>query len=341
MIDNNKEIDNELELRIEDLKDLAAAADSQVRNDDVDRRLKAFLARQNARKRSVRLWRTVIAAAACVAVLLTVGIWKDEEKETLTKEDAPIVFHISKPQANVVVKSESGRKISSAAIDKEELVAESLPAAEERLVVDVPQGEKLTVTLPDGSRVYLHAGSSLKFPTKFNDSIRLVELKGEAYFAVAKNKEKPFVVKTRTMQTTVLGTEFNVKAQGTADDNVVLVSGSVSVAAAGTRLIVKPGQMLKVGSDGRLTVEEVDVTPYTLWRDGYIYFDDVTLKDALIAIAREFNCDVEFSASALLDLKVHFVADRGEGIGGVVEGLNMMGIVGLKLEGRVLKVTAL
>lgn len=329
----------ELNARMADLMALAAAADSQRRDDNVDQRLKEFIERHDTKPRCIRLWPVVVAVAACVAILLTVVIWKGMGTEGCMEQQNPIVFSIAKPKADVQVKSENGRKISRWNCMKEELVVDEMPAAEERLVVDVPQGEKLTVSLPDGTKVYLHAGSSLKFPTRFNDSLRVVELKGEAYFAVAKNKEKPFVVKTSTMQTTVLGTEFNVKALGTSDDNVVLVSGSVSVAAASSSRIIRPGQMLKVGNDGRLAVEEVDVTPYTCWRDGYIYFDDITLKDALIYIAREFNYDVEFHDSSLLNMKIHFVADRNEGIKGIVENLNMMNLVDVKIDSQRIKVS--
>ena len=150
---------------------------------------------------------------------------------------------------------------------------------------------------------------------------------------VAKDAEKPFVVKTERMTTRVLGTEFNVTAEGTAEDNVVLMSGSVSVAAAAQR-ILKPGERARIHAGGRLEVDEVDVTPYTSWRDGFIYYDDVTLKDLLLSIGHEYNCDVEFASPGLLDLKIHFVAERGEGVQGILDILNMMNIVTAELHGH-------
>ena len=328
---------------IENLKDLMAlaqAADMKGRNDDVEQRLQQFYRKQKAKKAKARLWRITMAATACLALLLTLALWKGTaDDETLMKEQQPIVFNIAKPKANIMVRTEKGKKLQAMPNNNEELlVAEVLPEETDRVVVDVPQGEKLTIALPDGSKVYMHAGSSLKFPSRFSDSLRLVELKGEAYFVVAKNPEKPFVVRTATLQTTVLGTEFNIVAEGTPDDNVSLVSGSVRVAAGGERRIIKPGQQLGFSTEGKLTVREVDMTPYTSWRDGYIYFDNVTLKDALLNIAKEFNCNVEFQHQEQLDTKVHFVANRSDGIKGVVEGLNMMNIVNVEYKGNKLVV---
>ena len=331
-----KDIDTIDEMK--DLMALAQAADMLTRHDDVDKRLQQFYSRQQARKRKLWLWRTAVAAAACVAIILSMAIWKGIADEDAPDEQQPIVFYMAKPKANIVVKTERGKKLRTLPSCDDVLLADALPEAEERIVVDVPQGEKLTVALPDGSKVYMHAGSSLKFPTQFADSLRLVELRGEAYFVVARNTQQPFVVSTPSMQTKVLGTEFNVLAEGTAHDNVALVSGSVKVSAAGQRRIIKPGQQLTVSPDGRLTVREVDTTPYTSWRDGYVYFDNVTLKEALLSIAKEFNCDVEFRRQDLLDTKIHFVADRSEGLKGVIEGLNMMDIINVEFEGQLIVV---
>lgn len=328
---------------IENLKDLMAlaqAADMKGRNDDVEQLLQQFYRKQKAKKAKARLWRITMAAAACLALILTLSIWKGTANdETLLKEKQPIVFNIAKPKANIMVRTEKGKKLQAMPNNNEELlVAEVLPVETERVVVDVPQGEKLTIALPDGSKVYMHAGSSLKFPSRFSDTIRLVELKGEAYFVVAKNPDKPFVVRTATLQTKVLGTEFNIVAEGTPFDNVSLVSGSVRVSAGGERRIIKPGQQLGFSTEGKLTVMEVDITPYTSWRDGYIYFDNVTLKDALLDIAKEFNCNVEFKHQKLLNTKVHFVANRSDGIKGVVEGLNMMNIINVEYKGNMIVV---
>lgn len=337
---DNEEKDNITIDELKDLMALAQAADMQGRNEDVEERLQQFYGKQQAKKRKARLWRIGMAAAAAIALLLTMVIWNGVAEDKAAQKELPMVFYIAKPKANIEVKTERGMRLRSLLNNYGELMAEALSseAEAERIVVDVPQGEKLTVALPDGSKVYLHAGSSLKFPSRFADSLRLVELRGEAYFVVARNPQQPFVVRTQSMQTTVLGTEFNILADASPADCVSLVSGSVRVKAYGERLTLKPGQQLSVSPEGKLMVREVDMTPYTSWRDGYIYFDNVSLKEALLDIAKEFNCDVEFRHQNLLDTKVHFVAERSEGIKGVIDGLNMMNIINVDYDGHMIVV---
>ena len=133
-----------------------------------------------------------------------------------------------------------------------------------------------------GGIVYLHPGSRLVFPASFEGDQRVVKLEGEAYFKVAKDASLPFVVMTEHFETTVLGTEFNIKTgnseQGTAAE-LTLVSGSVAfksnslkpvVNSDDQRVVLKPGQQLSFLND-QLTLNEVDVQPYELWRDGYLY----------------------------------------------------------------------
>ena len=150
MDDEIKDIDT-----IENLKDLMAlaqAADMKGRNDDVEQRLQQFYRKQKAKKAKARLWRITMAAAACLALILTLAIWKGTaDDETLQKEQQPIVFNIAKPKANIMVRTEKGKKLQAMPSNNEELlVAEVLPEETERVVVDVPQGEKLTIALQIG-----------------------------------------------------------------------------------------------------------------------------------------------------------------------------------------------
>ena len=345
--------DDRTDGRLTDILALAAAADCSRRNDDVEQRLQKMLTHyagkgqcgdaqtDGERQKNGgngggrrRVWMMRVAmAAACAALLAVMTMWRENSGAETAETPQPVLFSIAQPEADVTVKAEDGERIAAEVTDDDELDVSSLPETAERIEVCVPQGEKLTVALPDGSKVFLHVGSRLKFPVRFVGSQRLVELKGQAYFVVAKDAEKPFVVKTERMTTRVLGTEFNVTAEGTAEDNVVLVSGSISVAAAAQR-ILKPGERARIYAGGRLEVDEVDVTPYTSWRDGFIYYDDVTLKDLLLSIGHEYNCDVEFASPDLLDLKIHFVAERGEGVQGILDILNMMNIVTAELHGH-------
>lgn len=332
--------------KVNDLMSLAQAADEMLRNDDVERRLQMFYERQEQKHRPagksafLRVWHVCVAAAACAVAIVILAVGKEFDGAPAGGEDErqSVVFNIAKPDAEILIKSAAGTQIMNVTDSNGIFNAGALPAELERLVVEVPQGEKLTVILPDGSKVYMHAGSTLKYPARFVDTLRVVELCGEAYFSVVHDPCVPFVVNTSNMQTKVLGTEFNVVAGGTDDDNVTLVSGSVMVTANNNKEMIKPGQQLRIDSDEKMCVTEVDVTPYTSWRDGYIYFDNATLKEVMLDIAKEYNYNVEFFNSSMLDARVHFVAERSTGIQGIINGLNMMNIVNVVCEDRTLKV---
>ena len=147
-------------------------------------------------------------------------------------------------------------------------------------VLTIPRGENFKVVLCDGTEVWLNANTNFVYPTAFIGNERIVSLEGEAYFKVAKDAKRPFIVKTRTVQTRVLGTEFNIRSYTPEDTHVVLINGKVEVSntqgGAFTRLY--PGEDAHLQPDGNFILTEVDLDSYVYWKDGYFYFDDTTLR---------------------------------------------------------------
>lgn len=165
-----------------------------------------------------------------------------------------------------------------------------------RYVLSTPNGGTYQVVLPDGSKVWLNAASTLRYPSAFNKSQRIVELDGEAYFEVQKQRS-PFIVKTRSQEVEVLGTVFNINAY--ANETAVkttLVEGGVRIAAAANSaqtVVLKPGQQSTV-QQGRFSVSEVDPAAFTAWRDGYFVFNGTELKDAMKQLSRWYNVEVVY-----------------------------------------------
>ena len=162
-----------------------------------------------------------------------------------------------------------------------------------------PSGVKSTISLPDGSTVVLNAESKISFQSGFNDSIRLVALVGEAYFQVAKDLNRPFVVQSGNVRTEVLGTEFNVKAY--ADENkidVALNSGKVLV-SVGSSLVkqsyyLNPGQRIRVSKDNdQVERTNFDRKKVLAWKDGVIYFDKTSLKEVTTTLGRWYGVQFE------------------------------------------------
>lgn len=144
-------------------------------------------------------------------------------------------------------------------------------------IVSVPAGQRTNVTLPDGTNVWLNARTTIRFPEKFSTRTRTVELMGEGYFDVVKDKERPFIVKTDKYSIEVLGTKFDVEAYPDEEKFVTtLMQGSVkltSQASPSHQVTLKPEHKATL-KDGRLEVSKVtDFNPYR-WKEGLISFKD-------------------------------------------------------------------
>jgi len=163
--------------------------------------------------------------------------------------------------------------------------------------IETPIGGFYQIHLPDGTRVWLNALSSLKFPTSFPSDIRQVQLKGEAYFEVAKDKAKPFVVDVNDMQVKVLGTHFNINSY-TPQSAIytTVLEGAVAVSNAGLAKTVLPGQQLQYnGAHTMHLANEVDVTQITAWKEGFFSRKAISLKDLMDEVSRWYGVKVVYS----------------------------------------------
>lgn len=165
-----------------------------------------------------------------------------------------------------------------------------------------PKGQKSVIVLRDGSRVKLNADSELSFPETFSDSSRIVYLKGEAFFEIARDVDRPFTVVTDNIATTALGTSFNVKAfPDQADIEIVLATGKVKVINTSPSEIAKPDELTLdpyfratfTKANRGLHKDSIDVTETLAWKDGILYFRDAKLDEIKEKLERWYN--VEFT----------------------------------------------
>lgn len=155
----------------------------------------------------------------------------------------------------------------------------------------VPRGGEFQLTLSDGTRVWLNAETELKYPVTFTGGVREVLLEGEAYFEVAKDSSRPFVVKSEKLEIQVLGTSFNVKAYPEETQQATLVEGKVKVNAENHSRELHPGEQLNYLS-GAPEVRKVDVRSYIAWKDQRFVFNDDLLEEVMRKLGRWY--DVEF-----------------------------------------------
>lgn len=166
-----------------------------------------------------------------------------------------------------------------------------------------PRGRQFRIVLPDGTRVWLNAASSITYPTAFSGAERLVTLEGEAYFEVAKNEKQPFRVHLREgTSIKVLGTHFNVNAY--PDEQTIrttLLEGAVAVASGSSEVRIRPGEAA-AGAPGRpMQVTNADVQEAVAWKNGLFAFTNADIRQVMRSMARWYDVDVVFAGKATED----------------------------------------
>ena len=160
----------------------------------------------------------------------------------------------------------------------------------------IPRGGQYQLTMADGSKVWLNAGTTLKFPRTFADDKRAVELSGEAYFEVAKKENTPFVVKLNNMEVQVLGTHFNVKAYPEESNiKTTLLEGKVQLKAGNNSTLLLPGNE-GVFAAGNMVVNEANTAEAVAWKNGDFLFDKSDIKTIMQQFERWYDVNVQYEA---------------------------------------------
>jgi ferric-dicitrate binding protein FerR (iron transport regulator) len=171
--------------------------------------------------------------------------------------------------------------------------------------VETPLGMRSSLTLPDGTKVWLNAGSSISYPVLFANNSREVRLQGEAYFEVKKDKSWPFVVTTKKMNIVVSGTTFNCNAYPENDQvQTVLVEGEVTlVNQSATELAtLNPGELaIFDNSDQRISTTKTDLQKYIAWKSGKLMFRDDKMNKVVEKLERWYNVEFEIEDPEIAD----------------------------------------
>lgn len=299
---------------------------------------------ENRRKRF--RYGKVVRYAAVVLVLLSVGVyfWLDRSG---VKEITPVMYQISAgttgarlilgdgstvdiiKDRTIELEEADGTTIvtDSAGIDYSAITAKD--TAEIRNIVQTLTGMEYTLTLSDGTKVFLNAETKLKFPTIFKGDQRVVELEGEAYFEVRKDEAHPFIVKTVSMNVRVLGTSFNVRSYVNEHDvTATLVEGKVAVSDGEVEKMLVPGeQAVYIKETGKMEVKEVDVSLYTAWHSGKFIFRNETLEDMMIYLSRWYGFKYRFIDDQAKRVQLGARLDRYDNMNPIVEMLRKTGLV--------------
>ena len=208
---------------------------------------------------------------------------------------------------------------------------------EVRNMIQTLTGMEYSLTLSDGTKVYLNAESKLSFPVSFKGAQRIVALSGEAYFDVAKDAEHPFVIETRDLSVKVLGTSFNLRAYD--DEKVVtttLASGKVQVFDGRQFEDIISGEQVVYEKAARtMVVNEVDVALYVAWRIGRFIFRNDRLEDIMAYLARWYHVKYQFVDDDVKNIRIGAKLNRYDNMNPIIDMLKMNSLMEITLRDSV------
>lgn len=283
-------------------------------------------------RRRIRIGRYSGAAGILVIVTLAVGLlWQktDDFAVTPLARQQPLIQPGTKKAvltlANGAVMNIRDSSLSLRDMEKclagdslsQVEITDKRPAEVAYHTLFVPRGGEFYLTLPDSTRVWLNSETELRFPAQFAADFRSVILKGEAYFEVAHEKNRPFLVHSEHSMITVYGTQFCVTAYEQSDLVATLVEGSIGFKPPkGKEVRLKPSQQLTYSRETQdITVREVNTGVYTSWKDQLFCFEEQSLKEIMKILARWYDVDILFESPELKQLKMSGTLDKYEEIG--------------------------
>lgn len=212
------------------------------------------------------------------------------QKATLTLSNGKIV-ELSQEQATLQEQHGEQLRITDGQLHYKPNSAQT-ELASLKNTLTVPASGFYRMVLPDGTKVWVNSASELSYPLAFGKSVRKVELRGEAYFEVAHEKNRPFIVTTAHGDIKVLGTAFNLRAYNSASSNVTLINGSIQLTNTNkTTKQVVPGQKVEFnGNDMRVT--RANIEKEIAWQQGYFYFEHDQIQDIMEQLARWYDIQV-------------------------------------------------
>lgn len=301
--------------------------------------------------------------ALAAAMLLAVGtiLYLNLGKQKAERKDAVAVHDVAPGKDKAILTLANGKKISLTNLTNGQiasqrgikisktangqLVYETTGDAEikglkpEFNTIEVPVGGQWQVILPDRSKVWLNALSSITYPVHFTGKERNVKVSGEAYFEVAHNAHMPFKVQCGTQTVEVLGTHFNIMAY--ADEKLIkttLLEGSVKVSEGKVTKLLVPGEQAQVGLGKIAVTNDIDMEDVVAWKNGYFKFDD-NLETIMAKVAKWYDVDVVYQSKPDPNNVYAGKVSRSKNISSLLKIIEFNGDVHFKIEGRRVIVT--
>jgi len=261
------------------------------------------------------------SAAVAASLIISIIVLNQLSKETVDIQPVSQAINIMPARGAVSLKLSSGEvvtldsttkienklsgvtldnktgQISYLSVNKDNVVSESDLIKNQYNELSIPKGRSYSLLLSDGTKVWLNAMSSIKYPVKFSEGERVIYLTGEAFFDVSKDISRPFIVKTDSYEVKVMGTEFNVSAYPDEKmTSATLVSGFITIPQeSGGSIEIKPGEQYRFDKESsNSTIEKVDVELYTSWMNDMLRIDKQPLENIFKIIQRRYEIEFLF-----------------------------------------------
>lgn len=306
------------------------------------------------RKTTFQLWVRLAGIAAVAAIIISAIYFSFNNSKIKDGQSTAYVNDIAAGKSGATLTLSNGKKISLADAQNGELADEAgihiHKTADGQVVYEIKgdrkttdhintlttaKGETYVLTLPDKSKVWINAASSLSYNTSLYDhGVRKVKLQGEAYFEIYKDSAHPFLVQTDKQEIEVLGTHFNVNSYSDEPGiATTLMEGSVKIISGGSQRIIKPGEQA-MNKGGAISVNKVDLGPVTDWKNGDFNLDKVNFKVAMRKIARWYNVEVIYDSSITDDMEAGGWVSRESNLSSILKLIESSGLVRFKVDGR-------
>ena len=296
------------------------------------------------------------AVAAVLLLATATGIYFSSIKQKTAQKELAVTNDIAPGSNTATLTLANGKKINLAALSNGQvasqsgirisktangqLVYESIP--NERVsdnqpefnTIEEPLGGQWQVILPDQSKVWLNALSSITYPLHFAGKERNVKISGEAYFEVAHNPKMPFKVQSGTQTVEVLGTHFNITAYaGEKLIKTTLLEGAVKVSEGKQSKLLVPGEQAQVGGGNIVVTKDVDVEDVVAWKNGYFKFDE-NLEAIMLKVAKWYNVEVVYQFKPDPGIVYAGKVSRTKNISSLLKIIEFDGDVHFKIDGR-------
>ncbi|MBO9732625.1 MAG: FecR domain-containing protein [Chitinophaga sp.] len=294
--------------------------------------------RQSPVARRLRTWHW--AAAAVVAGIIATLVFYPRQNHTSTPSVVAAAQHhdISPGKDRAILTLQGGIQLDLDSLQDSNATAYGFSKQQNEIVfspaeqqvtyntLTTPKGGKYRLTLPDGSKVWINAASSLRFPTAFQGNTREVTLTGEAYFEIAQQATQAFHVKVKDMDVQVLGTHFNVMAyDDEATINTTLLEGAVKVSRGAQSGILKAGQHAIADKQGQLSIGTADIEEAMAWKNDLFIFKACDFATVMRQIARWYDVSVIYKGK-IPEGKYAGVIGRNNNISQVLNILRASGV---------------